>query len=118
MDNPNTKFTYFYRDSGNYKQYQDVIFPGILDDYNTFRQSLHEGEYFIPSVVGLNNLQSRFGNGWDASSDHPYHEIASIEKTSDSPTESLSIQSFLDKFQKANWEEEANKIIMEQINGY
>lgn len=57
----NTRIDYLYRDASNYKQPNSVVVSGLF----TARQvgeilgCLNDGEYFIPSQVGL--PETRFG---------------------------------------------------------
>ena len=72
----NTKFTYQYRDACNYKKWAEVIVHGemTLADIQPF---LYEGEFFIPSMVGLEDLQD---GPWTVD-DHPWHEVVGVEYT-------------------------------------
>ena len=51
----NTKIRYLYRDGSNYKVHNSVIVSGIFysDEIRTITSCLIDGEYFIPSQVGL-----------------------------------------------------------------
>ncbi|HPS02723.1 MAG TPA: hypothetical protein PLA90_14390, partial [Candidatus Sumerlaeota bacterium] len=52
----NTRFGYLYRDACNYKEYHEVVVSGILreEDIQPF---LRDKTYFVPSEVGLTDLQ-------------------------------------------------------------
>jgi len=75
-------FHYLYRDADNYKVGQDYLFMGSLqsDDLDIIRQKLYEGDGFIPSQVGLDDLQPQLQafdieeHGFD-NPDHPWHEL-------------------------------------------
>ena len=58
----NTKIEYMYRDGSNYKVYNECIIRGPITDeqIDVIMASLDEGEYFIPSVVGMPEV--RFGD--------------------------------------------------------
>jgi hypothetical protein len=71
----NTRLRYCYRDGANYKQLHEVVFAGAITDAErrALLAHLDEGTYFIPSQVGLEDLQYRFGGLND--DDHPWHEL-------------------------------------------
>jgi len=51
----NTKIEYLYRDASNYKVYNECVVKGIVtaEQRKEIVDCLNEGEYFIPSQVGL-----------------------------------------------------------------
>ncbi|MCR4343114.1 MAG: hypothetical protein NUV40_04465, partial [Patescibacteria group bacterium] len=51
-----TSITYQYRDASNYKEFDTVIISGLLS-LNGIEEYLYEKEYFIPSEIGLKDLQ-------------------------------------------------------------
>ncbi len=112
---PNTEFSYMYRDADNYKQNAQVIMPGVL----TFEQALaivdglDEDEGFVPSAVGLNDLQERMVNGWDEDVDHPYHEITGIALTDRQPTIQMTASDFVERFAAADWGREGERVSTE-----
>jgi len=57
----NTRFNYLYRDANNYKTFAHPILEGILTKKQKARliACLNEGLYFIPSQVGLADIQSQ-----------------------------------------------------------
>lgn len=79
----NTRIDYMYRDPGNYKQFNTIVIQGEVD-IDLFKSVLDEELYFIPSQLGLEDLQGRFCNGVQAD-DHPWHELEEIEHTDDAP---------------------------------
>ena len=99
----NTKFSYLYRDAGNYKTFNEIILPGIitLEQIDPF---LKEQTFFIPSEVGLPDLQRELFSV----DDHIWHEIETIELTQEQPTIITEASSLLNNFRtacKKNWNE-------------
>ena len=106
----NTQISYMYRDASNYKQATTVIFPGTLED----KQSLLNLEDFVPSAVGLEDLQHRFGP-W-TEDDHPYHEITEITETDLPPTENMSAEDFSKMCREADWDKIASEVTQSHGN--
>jgi hypothetical protein len=97
--NNNIKFEYLYRDAGNYKLYNSVIFSNKhmnnIDDIETkIRNKLIDGEFFIPEAWKIKRLG--FEN-YDSESDHVYHEFIALTQTDKLPTEKEDIFSFLQR---------------------
>ena len=93
----NTKFSYLYRNASNYKKFNDVVINGALnlDDIEPY---LKDGTFFIPSEVGLDDLQ----NDPFTSEDHIWHEIEEIESTIDQSTVELNYSTLIKNFKKAH----------------
>lgn len=107
----NTKISYMYRDADNYKTHREEVLDGVLTAAQ-IRYLLNEsgGEGFIPSQVGLPDLQvelmsydpdygeegyAPFGaNG----SDHVWHEITEIKQTDEEVTTKVSASQFYKSF--------------------
>ena len=71
----NTELCYLYRDASNYKQHCEVVLAGEITESEA-RSALWEEVYFIPSAVGLPNLQHLFqeqGFQFPTDDDHPWH---------------------------------------------
>ncbi len=108
----NTCVEYLYRDASSYKQRHNVVLDGEIVESDV-RRYLWEGEYFLPSLVGLPTLQEKFGQQGFAvptEDDHPWHEIESVRGTSDRKTVDMSAASFLRllcKCREVGWEEYA-----------
>lgn len=103
--NKNTKIAYLYRDASNYKTYNEVIINGGLEEKDIL-QFLKDGEFFIPSEVGLKDLQP----GTFSVDDHIWHEIEYIVPTDEEPTINISADILYEKFKKAHqnkWNEYA-----------
>lgn len=101
----NTKFSYMYRDASNYKQHQDVVFEGELSatDRTKLYDHCDENLYFIPSQVGLEDLQERM-TGFPGGDDHVWHELDGIESTVEPATETQTASQFVKAFLKAKWD--------------
>lgn len=73
MTHHDTIIEYMYRDAGNYKFYGTFCLSGSLTK-KEIEQYLINGEYFIPTEVGLNSLVPSHMN----SDDHMLHEFISF----------------------------------------
>lgn len=100
----NTRLTYRYRDADNYKTSNTVVFAGepTPELLALVRGALNDGDSFIPSQVGLEDLQGHLQQYDSPASqeeyaanpasdpDHPWHELeptlgAHLELTEDPP---------------------------------
>ena len=72
--------------------------------FNWIEQFLVGGD-FIPSQVGLTNLQERM-IGFPSEDDHVWHELApdGMEPTDEEPTIDLTAQELLHAFRRATWD--------------
>ncbi len=92
----NTSFTYQYRDASNYKEFDTVIISGLLSLMD-IEEYLYEKEFFIPSEIGLKDLQPEILN----QDDHIWHEILEISHTKNQPTVDITAQDIISNFRKA-----------------
>ena len=101
----NTKFSYMYRDGSNYKEGSHAILQGTLTPADITKLKIHldEGEYFIPSQVGLEDLQHRM-TSFPSDDDHVWHEVTGVDSTEESPTDERTAAAFLKDFLKAKWD--------------
>jgi hypothetical protein len=101
----NTRLGYRYRDASNYKQHHEVTFAGAISDAErrALLAHLDEGSHFIPSQVGLEDLQHRFGSLTD--DDHPWHELEAddIEVVDAVPSHG-DVHAFVARFCAAAWD--------------
>lgn len=80
----NISFEYLYRDSGNFKNWGEVIFSNN-NNYDTsylekqVREVLIDKEFFIADKVAVPNLQFQ---DYIESLDHGWHEFHSFEPSS------------------------------------
>lgn len=99
----NTQFSYLYRDAWNYKKFHSIILPGVvtLEQIEPF---LRDQTFFIPSEVGLLDLQEDVFKSYD----HIWHEIEAIKLTDEQPTVAVDASTLLANFRIAhdkNWNE-------------
>lgn len=110
----NTRFEYRYRDGQNYKLYSEVVIAGEFT-LDQLRPHLYEGEFFVPSEVGLDDLQEYPYR----SCDHVWHELVSAEPTEDAPTVEVRAEELVARFRKAGavkWETAGvNERMMEMV---
>lgn len=92
----NTRFEYMYRDGENYKEYNEVVIKGkfILEQ---LQPHLYDGEFFMPSEVGLEDLQEYPYRRCD----HIWHQPVSAEATDDAPTVEVSAAELVARFRDA-----------------
>lgn len=108
-DWPNTEVSYLYRDASNYKQSASVVMAGRLSaqEMVDLLASLDERQFFIPSQVGLEDLQENFGSRlYD--DDHVWHEIGAedFEPTFRPPEVDFDIHEFVRRMIAAEWDEQ------------
>ncbi|MCD4829577.1 MAG: hypothetical protein K8R90_09150 [Candidatus Cloacimonetes bacterium] len=93
----NTRLSYLYRDSCNYKKFNEVIIAGIIEKAQ-LNPWLEDNVYFIPSEVGLKDLHD---NPWTIY-DHTWHEFRWVELTEDTPTVEIDAEQFIKSFIEAS----------------
>ncbi len=96
----NTLIAYQYRDAANYKEFDTVIIHGqfSLSDIEGY---LYEKEFFIPSEIGLKDLQpERLSHD-----DHIWHEILEVSHTKDEATVNITAGKVISNFRRASLEE-------------
>lgn len=96
----NTSITYQYRDAANYKEFDTVIICGLLS-LNDIEEYLYDKEFFIPTEIGLKDLQPEILN----QDDHIWHEILKINHTHEKPTVNITAERIIFNFRKASLEE-------------
>ena len=111
----NTRLVYMYRDADNYKQIADVVMPGAitLDQAVAVMDGLDDDGGFVPSAVGLHDLQVQMVTDWDDQVDHPYHEIEGISLTDVKPDVELTASEFVVNFAAADWNAEGARVTTE-----
>ncbi|WP_289026725.1 hypothetical protein [uncultured Flavonifractor sp.] len=103
----NTCIDYLYRDASNYKKPNRAIIRGRLseEEQQAILDCLSEGEYFIPSQVGLH--EERFDD-W-TEDDHAWFELAPgfAEPCFEDPDVDLDGSQLVERFQamKGKWNE-------------
>ena len=99
---PNIKFSYLYRDAGNYKNHNWVIFTNpdhveISDLEALIDSKLIDGTYFYVDQWQLPDLHF---STWNNQLDHTWHEFESIEYTGEAPTAELTLAEFVTAIKK------------------
>jgi hypothetical protein len=107
----NTRIEYLYRDADNYKQFGSVVLRGEItsQERERIKASLDSGEYFIPSQVGLPDLQPKMISFPDRDADHVWHELdveSDISFTTEPPTAHLDVHAFVTMF-NGDWDVDA-----------
>lgn len=103
----NTRIEYLYRDASNYKQRNECVIRGIVNEtgVDAIIASLDDGEYFIPQAVGL--PETRFPT-W-SEDDHSYFELdkASFTPTDAEPTVDIDAETLVARFKAAagHWQD-------------
>lgn len=88
----NIKFEYLYRDSGNYKNWGEVIFSNpesISVDFLTenVQSILIDKIYFFAQEALVPDLHFK---NYDMALDHGWHEFNSFSETDEAPTDTKS----------------------------
>ena len=109
----NTKIEYLYRDASNYKVYASEVLKGELTfvQKDFLKSDTQDG--FIPSQVGLRNLQGELmaldsdndSDSYDpfgAGDDHVFHELDEVKDTDEEPTLKMTALEFYKKVAKAS----------------
>lgn len=93
----NTLITYLYRDACNYKVHNTAILKGLMTPEQEQRiwNSLQDGEYFIPHLVGL--PEERFAH--ETEDDYPYFEFQSTTHTNVPVSCDMSIEEMVKSFE-------------------
>lgn len=114
----NTKFSYMYRDGGNYKTFYSFVFEGEISQEQLKRfEEVCADEYFMPRALGLSGGVMAGEEGYDSELDHLWceHDFEdSFELVNDTPNLHVvdgkmgvvKILDFLGAFEKCseNWE--------------
>lgn len=84
----NTALEYMYRDGCNFKQFRSSVLSGRITRAGVLKilSNLFNYNSFIPSQVGLPDLQGLFGTPW-TEDDLAMHELQAIKYTSEPVTE-------------------------------
>ena len=116
----NTALTYLYRDADNYKATRTVILSGALQpgDLEKIFSGLDDGLWFIPSQVGLDDLQGdlqqydtdqRLDSDGCNPSDRVWHELQipdGVIATNEKPDlGAMSCAELVDNFASVRWDE-------------
>lgn len=96
-----------YRDGSNYKTWRTVVLEGTIteEELKACFASECEGVEFIPSQVGLDDIQSELAC-YPSADDHVWHQFCSAQPTDRKPDIKLTAAQLLKNFQarKDNWD--------------
>lgn len=95
----NIKFNYLYRDAGNYKTHDFIIFTNpekLKLDFieSELRKRLIDSEFFDPTKLRISKIR-HLGSAYDEQLDHSWNEFSSIEMTNEAATDKRSIEEFM-----------------------
>jgi len=98
----NIRFSYLYRDYGNYKLFGETIFSNpeklsLLEIENQIKANLIDREFFNPEAWGIERL--KFEN-YNSEQDHDWHEFERVEFTEENTTARTTISSLLKSIEK------------------
>jgi hypothetical protein len=103
----NTRVTYSYRDAEGQVVRESLILSGKLTDADGafISTALHQKQFFIPSQVGLDNLQKRLGREINEN-DSVWHtwEWSGFGETDEPPTTDLLATTLVESFEYACWD--------------
>lgn len=102
-----TEIIYEYRDYGGFKVSNVVVFPDdpTQKDIDRIYSNLLDEEFFIPSQVGLVDLQNSLADGQPlGKNDHVEHTILNIGFTELDPTIGLLFTDFANIFSQTKWD--------------
>lgn len=102
-----TQLFYEYRDYGNYQESETIIFPDdpTQERFDLINSNLLDGEYFIPSQVGLEDLQERLADGKPLGrDDHVEHSILKVGFSELTPTTDQLFADFATAFSTTKWD--------------
>lgn len=99
---PNIKFSYFYREGGNYKKYDCVVFANpdnidLSEIGKIVQENLIEETWFYPDEWKLPEL---FLDTFHFGVDPTWHEFESIEYTDEEPNSAISLSEFTEAVKK------------------
>lgn len=95
----NLRMTYLYRDAGNNKYWQDVVFPNkqnlTVDQLTSeIKKYLHSGEFFDASLAPL---PIEMNDGYDSELDHSWLEFHSFEEVDELAQVAQDVMEFIDR---------------------
>jgi len=95
--------SYRYRDAANYKAHGAVLLSGQAtgDHHRRLRDSLIDGEYFVPERVGILSLREQLYGGTGAEAtrdDHLLHELVDLRSATRHEIASMTPVAELEEF--------------------
>ena len=115
----NTYLSYLYRDADNYKHEHTVVFTGAATKEAAQALLNYVGplDGFVPSEVGLPDLQEQMLTGWTPGVDHPYHEVISIGLTNKETSVGETFDDLAERWLKADWAAASTRVISKHEGG-
>lgn len=103
--NTNIKFSYLYRDAGNYKIFCEVIFNNpenlsIERIENEIKSNLIDRVYFVPASLEIPILAF---DDYDEELDHSWNELEIVEITNEKATDKRNILDFINQLKQLNY---------------
>jgi len=100
--NTNIKFSYLYRDAGNYKIFGEVIFNNpenlsIEKIENEVKNNLIDRAYFVPLALEIPVLVF---DDYDKELDHDWNEFEILEITKEKATDKRSMIEFINQLKR------------------
>ncbi|MDP9078599.1 MAG: hypothetical protein M3O71_14300 [Bacteroidota bacterium] len=108
---PNIKFSYLYRDGGNNKNFNFLVYSNpnkvnIEELEKLIRSNLIDGTWFYVNEWKLPDLHFKC---WDDEIDHKWHEFESVEYTDEAVNAPLTIDQLIKEVKKTHWYEKIYK---------
>ena len=102
---PNIKFAYLYRDAGNYKNYNEIIFDNPTYVSVEIFRTLIESKFIDKQWFYAKDLQlpELYFEEWDRELDHDLHEFESLTFTNKVSNSPFSIDYFFELMKEAQW---------------
>jgi hypothetical protein len=101
----NTRIVVLYRDASNYKQTGHFVFPGAITAEQSQRimANLDQGEFFIPTQLGLPHLATDGEWAFPGQDDHVWHELVEITVVEAPATQDEAVDGFVQRFAATTW---------------
>ena len=101
----NIKFSYLYRDAGNYKAFGEVIFENpegiaIEELEQLIRSKLIDAQWFYAREWTLPDLHFE---KWDDDLDHGFHEFEGLTYTAEAANIDLTLSNFRELVKNTSW---------------
>jgi hypothetical protein len=95
----NIKLSYLYRDASNYKKFHQIVFANpckrsLAEIQTIMRSNLIDECWFIAKDWQLPDMHFKEYPG-DTETDHEWHELESVEETTDAKNVRPSIDAFI-----------------------
>ena len=102
----NIRFSYLYRDAGNFKNWGEVVFSNpreveVASVVLNAKRTLIDQAYFFARTASVPSL---YFKEYDDELDHSWHEVHTFQETNDPPTDPLDrdIEEFIYSLRSAS----------------